>query len=360
MNIIVLVDNYKSARFVHERNRYYTEHGITLKVVDPTVAESYEFEGIKVLTEKDFKHGIVNKKYDVLISHAPNIRNHYRFIKKHINDFPNLVFFFHGHEIVKCRDYYPKPYDYTNRNPILRNIYDNFKIVFWKKVFLKWNARSQYVFVCKWLYDSFIENIMPERKWTEGRTRIIQNCIGKAFQNVAYDAKAVKRFDFITIRSNLDSSTYCIDLVLKLAIEFPAYSFLIVGKGKFFQHYTKPENIILIEEYLTHQDMISLIQASRFALMPTRHDSQGVMSCELASIGMPLLTSDIPICREVFNEFQNVEFLDNNNCCEDFELKLQNITRSDTYVTNRKYFYENTCKKEVDLLLSLRLNIAVE
>ena len=45
--------------------------------------------------------------------------------------------------------------------------------------------------------------------------------------------------------------------------------------------------------------MIAILNSAKCALMPTRTDAQGVMMCEMVAFGMPLITSDIPVCHEV-------------------------------------------------------------
>ena len=47
--------------------------------------------------------------------------------------------------------------------------------------------------------------------------------------------------------------------------------------------------------------------------MHTRTDAQGVMMCEMATFGMPLITSDISVCHEVFDGFNGVGFISNIN-----------------------------------------------
>jgi len=130
-------------------------------------------------------------------------------------------------------------------------------------------------------------------------------------------------------------------------------SFLIVGKGEYFRHYKKANNIQRIEARLKKEEIIPLLQQSRCALMPTRTDAQGVMMCEMASIGMPLLTSDIPVCHEVFDGFDNVRFFSLDlNSCKLHDL-LCEIERGLPYKENLKYHQINTCAKEIELIKSL-------
>ena len=78
--------------------------------------------------------------------------------------------------------------------------------------------------------------------------------------------------------------------------------------------------------------------------MPTRRDSQGVMACELATYGIPLITSKLDVCFEIFDTFENVFFADNSKIME-----LNYSTCS--CKKNKKYSYSNTVKKEIDLIM---------
>lgn len=83
--------------------------------------------------------------------------------------------------------------------------------------------------------------------------------------------------------------------------------------------------------------------------MPTRTDAQGLMMCEMASFGIPLITSDIPVCHEIFDGFKNVALINNE------KIKANNLTEiynkiKDKKEKNNKYFFENTSKEEINIL----------
>ena len=81
--------------------------------------------------------------------------------------------------------------------------------------------------------------------------------------------------------------------------------------------------------------------------MPTRTDAQGLMACEMASFGIPLITSNIPVCHEIFDDFKNVLFINND---EHINLKsLIKGFKTDKVVKNSKYFQENTCAHEIEI-----------
>ena len=210
--------------------------------------------------------------------------------------------------------------------------------------------KSTFVFVSHWMLDEFL-------KWTRipfdaisKKCEITYNCIGKAFEDAVYDSDIQKEYDFITIRSYMDGSKYCIDLVNQLAFANPAMKFLVVGKGEFFDHYEKAPNLTWMNQTMNHQEILQAIQTARCALMPTRTDAQGLMMCEMASTGMPLITSDIPVCHEVFDEFDNVALI--NNDLKDVDLRgvLDELSKNMPYSKNPKYFNAKTSQFEIDLM----------
>ena len=170
------------------------------------------------------------------------------------------------------------------------------------------------------------------------------------FANKKYNVKEKKDADFITIRP-LDQSKYCIDLVVKLAQKYPQFKFDVYGSGMYFNHNYKPENIKLESKYFSSKELTLLLSKYKCAIMPTRLDAQGVMVCEMASFGIPIITSDIEICREMLCEFPNIGFL-NNNCVEQFDLELffNSITFDNKYVENNKFSLENTVNREIQLI----------
>lgn len=355
--ILVLVVDYPNNHgkvaltYVHTRNRFYIENGIDVTVLNFSAKEDYCIDNIPVVTLKTYEQE--KEQYDILVCHAPNIRNHYRFLRKYGNRFPKFVFFFHGHEVLKINEVYSKPYLYVQNSKLIelaQNVYDDFKLGIWRKYYPTVKNKSKYIFVSKWMLDEFL-------KWTQipfnaikDNCEITYNCIGKIFEETSYDFQCKKEYDFITIRSYLDGSKYCADVVNKLAFANPKMKFLIVGKGSFFDHFEKAPNLTWMNRTMNHSEIIEHMQKSRCALMPTRTDAQGLMMCEMASTGMPLITSDIPVCHEVFDEFENVTFIDNSQTNLDLNNILDVLYASIPYHKRECYYNAKTSKKEVDIL----------
>lgn len=356
MKFLILAANYPNnnggrvLQYIHTRNIFYKQANNEVVVLNFAAKDDYIIDGIKVITNKSYQKNYSEYNFDLLICHAANIRNHYIFLKKYNKNFNKIVFFFHGHEVLNLNKVYPKPYSFKKYGKIKtlsREIYDNLKLYLWRKYFQKIAYKSHFIFVSNWIYTEFCKWVKLDSKYLKDRYSIIHNSIGQNFETITYDNKSYKKYDFITIRSDLDGSKYCVDVVNELAKANPKYSFCLIGKGKFFEYFEKAPNITWINETLSHKDIINYLNISKYALMPTRQDTQGLMACEMVSFGMPLITSNISVCHEILDDFKNVRFIEN-----DFNIDLDNVIKSfdkSIFSKNEKYFQKNTCSKELEI-----------
>lgn len=359
MRVLVAVEDYvgegraMSHRFVHVRNKYYLKQGIDVTVLNFSCDSNYTYEEVNVISLASYKNG--NRDYDILICHQPNIKHHFVFLGKYEKDFKHLIFFFHGHEVLKINKAYSEPYDYMRQSKakvLGQDIYDDFKLAIWRHYYPKRKNKSTFVFVSKWMLDEFLKWTQIPYSSIKNQCMITYNCIGQAFEDAVFEPNCEKKYDLITIRNNLDGSKYCVDFVNELAKKNPQLSFLLVGKGEIFDHYKKADNLTWFNQTMNHQEIIQMIQTARCALMPTRTDAQGLMMCELASTGMPLITSDIPVCHEVFDDFKNVVLIKNEEIVE-LDAYIKKLESGLPYDINDKYYNSNTSQAEVDLINSL-------
>ena len=356
MKTLVLVEDYpnlngsRNLMYVHTRNLYYIQEGIDVNVLNFSASGCYEIDGINVITYNEYKKN--QYQYDLLILHAANIRHHFIFLMKHGKSFPYYLFFFHGHEVLRINKVYPQPFPYMKKKRIkslIQEVYDSIKLTIWRYYLPMAKNKSTFVFVSNWMKEEF-------EKWTRlsldtlnAKYEIIYNCVGKIFEIEAYDDQIPKEYDFITIRGNLDVSKYSIDIINELAKKTPESKFLVVGKGDFFNHYDKSPNIDWRNTTLNHKEIIQALNSAKFALMPTRTDAQGLMMCEMAAFGIPVITSNISVCREIFDGFSNAIFIDNNNISSlaDISNKIQSRC-----IKDRRYCFNNTLERELLIIMS--------
>lgn len=358
--VLVLTTNYPtsgggiSLMYVHVRNMAYVNRGIELEVLNLSAKAVDVVDGIRVITLQEYINGKDN--YSILVLHAANIRQHYRFLRAYGDRFERFVFFFHGHEVLRINSVYAKDYPYVRKNWVrllMQDIYDTFKLRTWRGFFIKNARKIEYIFVSKWMQDEFLKWTKTPAHILEGRTHIIYNSVHRVFEENHWDRGAPKQYDFITIRGNWDGAKYAVDIVNRLAKANPKMSFLLVGKGQYFNYYEKAENLELLEKHLLPAEMLHYMNISRCALMPTRTDAQGLMMCEMASYGIPTITSSLPVCYEVFESFNNVAYIDNNDITDRLESLISPITSMFPNERNDKFFQSNTVDNEVLLLKSI-------
>lgn len=123
--------------------------------------------------------------------------------------------------------------------------------------------------------------------------------------------------------------------------------FLLIGKGNYFNNNKKPQNLTWINQYLHHNEMMFCINQCRYALMPTRRDTQGVMSCELVTYGIPLITSDMPVCREIFGHIKGVIYIDNDNTDIDLSSLCADLKPRKTRISFFEYEKTVCCEETI-------------
>lgn len=357
MKLLILASEYPDnsgeigLNYIHTRNLFYKEDkSIDMVVINFKASDDYIKDGIKVITLNSYKKNYIHQHFDILISHAPNIKNHFLFLYKYGQAFPRIVFFFHGHEVLKVKEDYPKPYPFSKKDIVrttVNPIYDIIKLKVCSNYIKKHIDKIHLVFVSEWMYDKFIEHTGIQGSTIQDRVHIIYNSVSKRYEKDTYDAECDKEYDLITIRGCIDTPKFAIDLVNKLAWNNPDLKFLLVGKGDFFKYNEKAPNLERLEKYLNQDEIVELLDKSRYALMPTRTDAQGVMACEMATYGIPLITSDIPVCRYVLSGFQNVAYIDNDTDGKNLSLILKDLKPANK--KEDRFFNDITVGKEIAL-----------
>ena len=355
MKALIAVSGYptpsgsKLQYFVHSRNKYYVRNGISVVVLNFATKVNYIIDDIEVISLSEFQRR--KEAYDILICHAANLRNHYIFLKRYGNIFPKKIFIFHGHEVLHINKYYPKPYQYigadSKTKAFLQDRYDDFKIFIWKKYYKKNIKQLRLLFVSEWIYQKFLIEMKYTNNLISESAEIISNSIGEFFELNTYEPEHIQ-YDFITIRNVMDDSKYGIDIVVRLAEKNPDLNFCIIGHGDFFNHIKKPENVTWIDRVLDHEKMQGYLNKARYGLFPTREDTQGLMACEIAAYGLPLITSDIDVCRLVFSDCPRIAFI--NNDTPDLLGAMNKLDKQSIHDVWERYYAKNTIYKEIEYI----------
>ncbi|UOF02232.1 glycosyltransferase [Bdellovibrio reynosensis] len=366
MTILILAEAYpsinsKAMSYVHSRSLYYKSLGHDVTVINFKAHQKYTYEGILVIPEADFSN---KQNYEIVCAHAPNLKNHIRFLIRHSRLFKKIVFFFHGHEVLRKKNYYNDRFKFTPNpnnktfnlkgliNSLIGDLYDLLKLKFLRLYFKKLinGGQGYFVSVSDWMYSELKNNLRVNDSFFGNKHRIIHNCANSVFQEFTYKKPERPEADFITIRP-FDSPKYCLDIVFRLAQIYPEYKFHVYGSGNFFELNKPPQNLKFFIKDFSQKEMPELLNNYRFALMPTRLDSQGVMVCEMATYGMPVITSNISIAKEMLSDFNRVYFLDNERPRLDANLLSQ--TENQEAKSNQKFSLKYTIGAELDFFMEL-------
>lgn len=337
MKILVLCEQYASLAEVykmawaHSRNTEYAKKGHQVHVLNFNAHTPYHYDGVEVLTKDAIGYDLTD--YDIVISHAPNIKNHFFFLLR--VKLKKIIFFFHGHEVLYTEIDYPEAYKFKRKDFFFRSvksIYDFIKIKLIKLLIhslLK--EKSHLIFVSTWMRLQYEKNI--NIKLAKSSYSVIANPVWHDFVDRNYIApKHSDKIKVLTLRK-LDNSKYAMDLVLEVAKNNLDVDFYVYGNGDFFKHFSKPDNVFHEAKLIHQSDLADFFNGFDIALLPTRYDSQGVLACEMATYGMPLITSDIDVAKEMLNNFENVIFM--NNCCPE-SIRVTDIYHSFTSPVDKK------------------------
>src|SRR5690554_3176666 len=351
-NILVLcsgypsVDNPYNCTWAHTRNRYYVLSGLVVHVFRMDEPDCYSLDGVEVVSYKKMKNNLASGRYDLVLSHSPNIRKHIPILSK-VKDI-NIVLFIHGSESMAIERDYPEPYFYM-RTPFYKKFaricYDELKFKVLSRFIRDNKKRVTLVFVSDWMRGVFERNVLNPVQ-DDVSYEVINNSLNERFLIDGFNPNADKVGDFITLR-RLDFSKFAIDLVVEFANANPGYKFDVYGRGRYFKFNDKPDNVRLYDKHIQQDEIPALLNEYRCALMPTRCDAQGVMACEIASFGMPLVTSDIAVNREMFSGFSNVILWDNDNFGKKIESGFFDIT---DFPRCDRFSHEKTLFRELKLI----------
>lgn len=349
MKFLILAEDYPSAAnpyalaYIHSRLIEYVNRGEECLVLSFSADSDYVFEGIKVVS-----HVSRLGEFDLVISHAPNLKNHMIYILRHLSDITKIVFWIHGHEVMNVYKQYPKAYPWAYKQrftKLLHFLYSPVKLYFMRYIirFLMRMRNVRFVFVSKWMYEIFSTNIF---ELDENDYSVIPNPINANFlSNRTPIASVNENKRAICIRP-WDNSKYAVDMVVSFALFNPQFQFDIYGSGKFPNHNSVPKNVNFISRFLVQSELVEIVAHYDFAILPTRLDAQGVFACEVATSGMPIIVNDIPIMQEVLFGFPNVAFLPAESFKEEYLDDLP--TRS--FELNERYLPETIISSELEML----------
>ena len=361
------MDNLYACGFVHSRVKEYQKSGLNVDVAcinDSNVMSHYQIEDVDVYKAdySQMRSIIMSKRYDAILVHFFDEKYAYYLDTSYIEDIP-IIFWNHGADIL----YWDSKEFYT---PYFENEYE---IPYELKV--KYNLRDKYIdkFLkkdnIKWVFVSESEKKRVEElhKKEFKNSIVINNVIDEnVFKYVPKKPELRKKIFMIRRFDNYKK--YAIDIAVLTILElsrrpfFQDLEFYICGEGDYYDELVEPirkfENVKLIKKFLTHNQVAELHKECGIGLFPTRQDTQGVSALEAASSGLAVVTSDLDVIHEFFDESLNT-------ICpvEDVKAYADTIERlyynPDEYAvvsekmslyTRNKCNINNTVKKEIEYI----------
>ena len=300
-------DNKYNCAFVHTRVRAYYRTGMKVDVAcigDTLSSQTYEFEGVKVVRAgfNYLRELLLTRRYKRILIHFFDNRYANLLESVDVSD-TKLYFYLHGAETL-YRDwtkivspYFGPPAEVTDE---LRALFEE------KDFFIN---KYNHIKNAKWIF------VTP---WTRSRC---EELLGIKFENsdvipclidtdlFSYQKKDPElRKKIYVLRKFDDINSYSLDTVVRIIEDlsrrdfFSDLEFDIYGDGSLHSVILEPvmryPNVHIHKRFLSHEEIRRVHETHGIALFPTRFDSQAVSSCEAASSGCAVVTSDIPGVRQ--------------------------------------------------------------
>jgi len=304
-------DNLYACGFVHARVKEYKKAGIN---VDVTVIHSnnesafYSIDDIDVY-KTDFcemRSILMSKKYDGILVHFFDEMYAKYFDTAYLTDTP-VYLWNHGADILYW-DYKDIYTPYFQTDYILpESMEDSYKLR--DKYIKKFAANNDF----NWIFVSNSEKNRAEdmHKLKFNNSIVIPNVINSdifKFHEKSEDARKniflIRRFD--------NTKKYAIDIAVLTILElsrrecFKDLNFYICGEGNYHDQLVEPikgfSNVHIITNFMTHEQIAQYHKKCGIGLFPTRQDTQGVSALEAASSGLVVISSDLDVIHEYFDE----------------------------------------------------------
>ena len=360
-----LENKYNSA-FVHTRVKAYQQLGWNVDVVyinDGLSLAYYDFDGVSVVKGDFyfFRTLLQKRTYKRILIHFFDDR--FANVLESVDTTNSLLYFYlHGAETLYWDwETIASPY-FGPRSVIDAGLRERFKR---KDFFIK---KYSQIKNAKWIFVT---------EWTRSRC---EELVGLKFQNsdvipclidtqtFRYEKKdPEQRKKIFVLRKFDDIGSYSLDTVVRIILElrhrpiFRELEFDIYGDGSLHEQILAPlrglENVHIFKKFLTHEEIREVHRTHGIALFPTRYDSQAVSSCEAASSGCAVVTSDIPGVRQfipadlgVMCQTENYrEYADVIERMYNDPAYFLEVARRESESVQGKFDYAHTIQREIDM-----------
>ena len=360
-------DNLYACGFVHSRVKEYIKQDIDVEVACVYKYNSmahYEIEGVTVYRTdyNQLRSILMGRKYDAILVHFFDEEYGYYLDTSYIKDTP-IFLWNHGADILYW-DYKKIYTPYFTDTYVLPQFLEN-----------KYKSRDKYIneFSKKenvyWIFVSESERKDAEKmhKLHFKNSIVIPNIINQDIFSYRKKAPELRKKIFM-IRRFDNTKKYAIDIAVLTILElarrpfFDDLEFYICGEGDYHDQLVDPlkkyPNVHIINNFLSHNQIKKYHDKCGIGLFPTRQDTQGVSALEAASSGLAVVTSDLDVIHEYFDETLNTICpIEDFKAYADVIEKLYNspsqfekISENMSRYTRAKCGIESTINKEIEYI----------
>lgn len=276
------------------------------------------YEIYKRLSEKSHKITVISGKYPGSEDYKINDNFEYRFVgspKSYV--ISTLSYAFESMKIMKnlAKDYDVVIEDFAPWNPIFSFLFSK-RVVFQIQareglhILKKYNIFGLPFFLIERFYPLFFKEILFISEENRRKFGISGEVIPNGITKVS---ESREEGDYVGFIGRIDIYTKGIDLLI-YAMKGTNITLKVAGKGKDTKRLNKlieenklAENVHYIG-FLTGDMKTQFLKKSKFIVVPSRFEGQGIVVLESAAMGKPLIVSDIPELRYVVENGFGISF----------------------------------------------------
>ncbi|HOA82828.1 MAG TPA: glycosyltransferase family 4 protein [Thermodesulfovibrio thiophilus] len=218
-------------------------------------------------------------------------------------------------------------------------------------------------YLIEMFYPKLFSNIITVSNKTRDNFRVNSAVIPNGISEVLLYEKSLNH-DYIAYIGRIDIYNKGLDVLLT-AVKNIKIKILIAGKGKDENKLTKKIKNLNITNihfigFLAENKKVSFISKAKFLIMPSRFEGQGIVALEAASMGKPVIVSDIPELRWVVEAGFGISFKSED--ATDLAEKINFLLQRDDLITEmgkrgieyaKQFTWDRIAEKYEHYLLSL-------
>jgi len=194
----------------------------------------------------------------------------------------------------------------------------------------KYNVVGVPFFILEKFYPRRYANVVVVSKETKTKynistATIISNGVDEDFLKINSMVGS-----YIAYIGRIDFYNKGLDILLNANIQ---YALKLAGRGKdekLLNDKLKSRRNISYWGFVSEREKVSMLANSKFLVMPSRFEGQGIVALEAAALGKPVIISDIPELKYVEKNGFGISFASGDS--KDMEKKIQSLWNNDKLV----------------------------